>query len=145
MKPFGIRFTHNEVVLVPEAAGSLSSYRPAGSDMLDVISGAVPDGQMATCWISVLRDGKYAFVSNTGSKNFSSYAIAPDGTVTLLKAVAASTEGNPIDSSLSDDGKYLYVDESAQGKVVEYRVDGANLTQIGTATVEPGVQGIAAQ
>jgi DNA-binding beta-propeller fold protein YncE len=145
MQPFGMRFTHNEVLLVTEAAGSLSSYQPTGADMLDTISGAVPDMQMATCWISVPRDGKFAWVSNTASGNLSSYSIAPDGTLSLLDAVAADPEGNPIDSALSSDGRYLYVQEAAQGKVVEYRVEGANLTPIGTITVEIGNQGIAAQ
>ncbi len=145
MQPFGVRFTHNEVALVADAAGSLSSYRPVGATMLDTISGAVPDMQMATCWISVLRDGKYAFVSNTASGNLSSYTIGPDGIATLVKAVAADPNGNPIDSALSSDGRYLYVEESAQGEVVEYRVQGASLIPIGTITADIGIQGIAAQ
>ncbi len=145
MQPFGMRFTHNEVLLVAEAAGSVSSYQPVGADMLNPISSAVPDMQMATCWISVPRDGKYAWVSNTASGNLSSYSVAPDGSVTLLSAIAADPDGNPIDSALSSDGRYLYVLEAAQGKVVEYRVEGANLIPIGTITVELGNQGIAAQ
>src|SRR2546423_14548086 len=101
--------------------------------------------QMATCWISVPRDGKYAWVSNTASGNLSSYSVAPDGTVTLLSAVAADPPGNPIDSALSSDGRYLYVQQAAQGNVVEYRVEGANLKPNGMIKVEVGTQGIAAQ
>ena len=145
MSPFGIRFGHNEVALISEAAGSLSSYRLVGVDMLSTISGAVSDTQMATCWISVPRDGKHAFVSNTGSGTLSSYGIGPDGDVTLVHAVAANPGGTPIDSALSDDGHFLYVDDSAQGKVLLFRVDGANLVRIGTVQVEPGIQGVAAQ
>jgi 6-phosphogluconolactonase len=143
--PFGIRFGHNEVALISEAAGSLSSYQLTGADMLNTISGAVVDTQKATCWISVPRDGKYAFVSNTGSGTLSSFAIDPNGTATLLAAVAANPGNTPIDSALSSDGKFLYADDSAQGKVLIFRVNGGSLTQIGTVPVSAGIQGIAAQ
>jgi 6-phosphogluconolactonase len=143
--PFGIRFGHNEVALIIEAAGSLSSYEPVGADMLNTISGAVPDMQKASCWIAVARDGRSAWSSNTGSGTLSSFAIGSNGDVALLKSVAADPGGAPIDSALSDDGKFLYVDDSAQGKVRMFRVDGADLIPIGVTTVSPGIQGIAAQ
>src|SRR5258708_619291 len=63
--PFGIRVGHHEVALVSEAAGSLSSYQPAGANMLSTISGAGADTQKASCWIAVPRDGKFAWGSNT--------------------------------------------------------------------------------
>lgn len=145
MSPFGIRFGHNEVALISEAGGSLSSYQLVGADMLDTISGAVPDTQMATCWISVPRDGKHAFVSNTGSGTLSAYDVAPDGQLTLLKAVAADPGGTPIDSSLSDDGRFLYVENSVAGKVFMFRVDGGSLIPMGSVAAVAGLQGIAAQ
>lgn len=144
-QPFGIRFGHNETALVSEAAGSMSSYQLVGADALNTISGAVSDTQAATCWISVPRDGKFALVSNTGSGTLSSFAIDVNGTVTLLDAIAANPGGAPIDSALSDDGRFLYVDESAQGKVLIFGVNGGNLTSLGTVSVNVGIQGIAAQ
>lgn len=145
MSPFGIRFGHNEVALISEAGGSLSSYQLVGADMLNTISGAVADTQMATCWISVPRDGKHAFVSNTGSGTLSAYGVAPDGELTLLNAVAADPGGTPIDSSLSDDGRFLYVENSVAGKILLFRVDGGSLVAMGSVTAVPGLQGIAAQ
>ena len=144
-QPFGIRFGHNETALVSEAAGSLSSYQLVGAAALSTISAAVSDTQAATCWISVPRDGKYAFVSNTGSGTLSSFAIDENGSVILLDAIAANPGGAPIDSALSDDGRFLYVDDSVQGKVRVFRVDHGNLMPTGTVSVGVGIQGIAAQ
>lgn len=144
-QPFGIRFGHNETALVSEAAGSLSSYQLAGANALNTVSGAVSDTQAATCWISVTRDGKSALVSNTGSGTLSSFAIDVNGNVTLMDAVAANPGGAPIDSALSDDGRFLYVDDSVQGKVRIFRVEGGNLMPTGTVSVSAGIQGIAAQ
>jgi DNA-binding beta-propeller fold protein YncE len=59
--------------------------------------------------------------------------------------VAANPGGAPIDSALSRDGKFLYVDESAQGKVLIFSVGNATLTQLGSVSLEEGIQGIAAQ
>ena len=143
--PFGIRFGHNSDAIISEAAGSVSSYQLTGADMLSVISGAVSDTQNATCWISVPRDGKFALVSNTGSGTLSSYSIDANGSLALLNAVAANPGGAPIDSALSRDGKFLYVDESAQGKVLIFRLSDGSLTQLGSVSLQEGIQGIAAQ
>lgn len=143
--PFGIRFGHNEVALISDASGAASSYQLTGPDMLSTISGDVSDTQKATCWISVPRNGKFAVVSNTGSGTLSSFAVGANGDLTLSDAVSANPGGAPIDSTLSRDGKFLYVEESAQGKVLIFRVNGGGLSQIGTVTLEQGIQGIAAQ
>ena len=144
--PFGIRFGRNAVAIVSEAAGSASSYAFNGMDMLEVISGAVPDTQKAACWISLNRSATYAYVSNTASGTLSSYQIDGNGSLTLLKAVAANTGGAPIDTSLSLDSKFIYVVDSAMGRVAILRVDGGNLTPIGSFSSLPtSIQGIAAQ
>jgi len=144
--PFGIKFGRNGIVLVSEAAGSVSSYNFDASDMLEVISGAVPNTQKASCWISLNRSATFAYVSNTGSGTISSYQIDGSGRLTLLKAVAANTGGAPIDSSLSRDSRFIYVVDSAQGQVAILRVDGENLIPIGNVSSLPtSIQGIAAQ
>ncbi len=144
--PFGIRFGHEGVVVISEAAGSVSSYRLGGDDTLDVISAAVPDFQKASCWISVTRSRRNAYVSNTGSGTLSSLSIGPEGEISLLKSIATSTAGPPIDSTLSRDSRFLYVEESPLGEVQIFRVDAADLVPIGEVTSLPaGIQGIAAQ
>jgi 6-phosphogluconolactonase len=144
--PFGIRFGRNGIAIVSEAAGSVSSYDFDMMDMLQTISGAVPDTQTAACWISLDRSASYAYISNTGSGTLSSYKVDPSGALTLLKAVAANTGGAPIDSSLSRDSRFIYVVDSAGGRVVILRVEAGNLTAIGSISSLPtSIQGIAAQ
>ena len=144
--PFGIRFGRNGIAIVSEAAGSASSYDFDAADMLQVISGAVPNTQKASCWISMNRSDTYAYVSNTGSGTLSSYQIDGGGALTLSNAVAANTGGAPIDSSLSRDSKFLYVVDSATGRIVILRVDGGNLTPTGNISSLPtSIQGIEAQ
>ena len=144
--PFGIRFGHRGVVVISEAAGSASSYQ-LGDLTLTVISGAVVNTQKASCWISLTRSGRYAYLSNTGSGTLSSYVVGPDGQLTLAKAIAGSEAGSaPIDSALSRDSRFLYVDDSARGGVLLFRVDGASLIPIGNISSLPtSIQGIAAQ
>lgn len=144
--PFGIRFGRNGIAVVSEAAGSISTYSFSSTDMLDVISGAVPDTQSASCWISLNRSANYAYVSNTGSGTISSYQIQASGHLILLNAVAANTGGAPIDSALSRDSRFMYVLDSAMGRVVILRVNGGDLSQTGMISSLPtSIQGIAAQ
>ena len=146
--PFGSKFGRGGILLNTEAnSGALSSYDVTAQDMLAVISGAVPDTQMATCWISLTADAKFAFVSNTASGTLSSYEIERDGTLHLLNAVAGSLSGGaPIDSALSDDSRFIYVVDSAKGRIVFFSVQGASLSLIGTVGDLPTTnQGIAAQ
>jgi 6-phosphogluconolactonase len=102
---------------------------------------------MASCWLSLTRDGQFAFVSNTGSGTLSSYKVDESGTLTLSAALAASIPGSaPIDSALSDDGAILYVDDSARGRVLTFAVHGGSLTPLASASGLPTtIQGIAAQ
>jgi 6-phosphogluconolactonase (cycloisomerase 2 family) len=144
--PFGIRFGHNGIAVVSEAAGSASSYYFNPADMLKVISGAVPDTQMSSCWLSLDRSAGYAYVSNTGSGTISSYEIAPDGDLKLAEAIAANTGGAPIDSSMSRDSKFIYILDSAGGQVLIFRVAGGSLIPAGSVAALPAsIQGIAAQ
>lgn len=142
--PFGIRFGHDGVVIVSEAAGSASSYM-LDDDTLDLISGAVTDTQKASCWISVTRSGRTAYLSNTASGTISSFQIGGHGALTLHNAVAANPGGAPIDSSLSRDSRFLYVVESAQGKTLIFQAGEDTLVPVGVAAVPVGSQGIAAR
>lgn len=128
--PFSLNFARGGVLVVTEAdSASVSTYHLGTQNALRTISGAVPDGQTATCWISSTGSG-HAFVSNTASATLSSYQISADGTVNLADPVTASLPGGaPIDSALSSDSKFLYVEDSALGRVVIYDVNGTNLSR----------------
>jgi 6-phosphogluconolactonase len=145
--PFGLRFGRHDVLVVTEAdANALSTYQLTKEDTLDVISPSIPDGQMASCWLSITLNGQ-TFVSNTGSGDLSSYQVSASGTAALVNAIAANiAPGAPIDSVLASNYRFLYVDDSARGDVFFFAVNGNNLAPIGSITGLPTtLQGIAAQ
>ena len=146
--PFGMKFGRGGVLLNSEAnSGSVSSYSLNPDNTLTVISAAVLDTQQASCWISLSSDGKFGFVSNTGSGTLSTYQVTGNGTLNLAKPVTASINGGaPIDSALTSGSSFLYVVDSALGRIVSFRVQGASLIPLSTVTGLPTtIQGIAAQ
>lgn len=145
--PFGMRFNRGEVLVVTETNnGSISTYQLTNQNTPNAISLSVPDGQMASCWLSITING-HTFVSNTGSGNLSSYQVSASGSATLAKAIAANIAPSaPIDSALASGASFLYVDDSARGKVFAFQVQGNRLAAIGSVTGLPmTLQGIAAQ
>jgi 6-phosphogluconolactonase (cycloisomerase 2 family) len=149
--PFGFGITKRNVVVVSEAGtSSASSYRISerGDPLLQLVSGAVPNGQAAACWVSVTPDGKFAFTANAAASNISSYAIDRRGNLTLLAAQAGFTSNNgALDMAVSPDGKQLNVFASrAPQQIVSFTIStNGGLTKIGTqGGVIPGSAGLAA-
>jgi 6-phosphogluconolactonase len=145
--PFGFKFARGPTLLVANAnSASASSYRLTPAGELEAVTPSLPNGQMASCWISLARDGHKAFISNTGSGTLSAYQVEPDGSLQLSAAVAAAVANSaPIDSAFSDDGRFLYVDDSALGRILIFVVNGSTLTLQGTVDGLPTtLQGIAA-
>ena len=146
--PFGFTFVQPRVSLITEAAlSALASYQVNDDGTLDLITGAVPDGGKANCWVVVTKNGRYAYVSNTGSGNVSSYTIGRDGSVSLLNTAAASSLIAPIDAALSENGHFFFIREGATGTMAGFRVESdGSLTPIGTVGGLPnGAQGLAAR
>jgi 6-phosphogluconolactonase (cycloisomerase 2 family) len=113
-----------------------------------VISPAVPTTQTAACWVVVTDNGRFAYVTNTGSGTVSSYAIANNGSITLQAAVAASTGAGsaPTDAALSDGSRYLYVLEDGSDSISFFRVrNNGSLAPLGEVTGLPATSvGLAA-
>src|SRR5215475_2962229 len=156
MTPFGFAFNNAGTLVVSEAFGgaanqsAASSYSASDNGRLNVISGSVANSQTAACWIVTLNNGKFAFVSNTGSGTISSYRInAEDGSLTLLNPVAANTGvgSAPIDMALSNNSRILFVFLGGSQSVATFRIwRNGNLTPVDTAGGLPiGAQGIAAK
>jgi 6-phosphogluconolactonase (cycloisomerase 2 family) len=149
--PFGFDFDLAGHLLVSEAAGgapggsSASSYAVDASGALSTISGAVPNGQGAACWLVTGKSGKFAYVANTGSGTVSTYGIGADGSLSVVAAAAATSGGAPIDEAISRNGRYLYVLNSALHTINAYRTaaDGS-LTSVGSAAVPANSAGLAA-
>lgn len=129
--PFGFSFNKRGVLIVSEAFGgtanasAVSSYTLRNGALV-LRSGSVPDFQSAACWIVVTKNGKFAYTSNTGSNNISSYRVGRDGTLTLLVAVAVSTGAAPIDMALNRNSKFLYVLNATARSIDVFRVDRSN-------------------
>jgi 6-phosphogluconolactonase (cycloisomerase 2 family) len=155
MTPFGFAFSNSGTLVVSEAFGgtpnasAASSYDAPDSGILSVVSGSVANSQTASCWVVIPNNGKFAFVSNTGSGTISSYRINSNGTLTLLESVAADTEmgSSPIDMTLSNNGRILFVHAAGSQSVVAFKVKpNGTLTMVDTEGGLPlGAQGIAAK
>jgi 6-phosphogluconolactonase (cycloisomerase 2 family) len=96
----------------PAGNSSLSAYAAAANGALAAIDGPVGNGQRGSCWIALTPDGQYAFTSNAGSDTISRYALAADGTATLLGSTPLQgLDLHPFDLSVDPSGQYLYVNE----------------------------------
>jgi 6-phosphogluconolactonase len=154
LTPFGFGFDGRGHLIVSEAAGglpeeaSVSSYQLLAGDALEAISASVPNLQTAACWIVVTGNAQYAYTTNTGSGEVSSYRVMPDGSLSLL-ASAASDTGSlsfPIDMALSDDSRFLYVHQAGRRAIAVYRIedDGSLDRRAGVVGLPFAAQGIAA-
>jgi 6-phosphogluconolactonase len=111
--PFGFDFDRRGHLIVSDAFGgaagqsALSSYTVSEGGALSAITPVAPDGQTAACWVVTTKNGRYAYTTNTGSNNVSSYSIAHNGSLTLLAAIAGPTGGAPTDADVSVNSRYL--------------------------------------
>jgi 6-phosphogluconolactonase (cycloisomerase 2 family) len=155
LTPFGFAFDHHHHIVVSEAfggapgAGAASSYAVSKNGELRVVSGSVPDGQTAPCWLVITNNGHYVYVTNTGSSDISSYRLHPDGTLTLLMPIAATTDpgSTPIDEALTAGSRYLYVLNDVTGTIDGYRVEhNGTLSRVATVSgLPPNAQGLTAR
>ena len=105
LTPFGFDLDRRGHLIVSEAFGgapgasTTSSYAVDDDGSVDAITGPLGAGETAACWVSVTDNGRYAYVSNTGSGTVSSFAIGRDGSLTLLDATAGTPGGESIDSA----------------------------------------------
>jgi 6-phosphogluconolactonase len=152
--PFGFTFGRSGTLVVSEAAGgpggtsASSSYQISTvSGELSVISASIGDTQLAACWAVTTNDGRFVYLSNTGSGTLSSYALGAGGTLTLLNAAAGVTGSGtvPLDSAITSNSEFLYVLDDGTGQVSGFHVESdGSLTALATVGSLPsGSQGIA--
>ena len=151
--PFGFSFTPRGVLVVSEAFGgapnasAVSSYR-LRDGQLNVRSGSIGTTQSAACWIVITKNGKFAYASNTGSNNISSYRVGSAGRLTLQEAVATPTGAGPIDMALNKNSRFLYVLNAGSDSLEVFRVNRWNgrLTQgTGVSGLPNGANGLVAR
>ena len=152
--PFGFAFDRRGHALVSEAFGgaagasAVSSYgfgvpTPASPA---VISASVGTTQTAACWVVVTPNGRYAYVTNTGSGTISSYAVQKSGQLTLAQPVAATAGAGPIDAALSASGGHLFVLNSGSRSISSFSVakDGSLANPGSVSGLPVGANGLAA-
>lgn len=144
--PFAFTESPTGQLVVAEAGNStLHTYGFESGGALTSLSGSVPDGQTALCWIAPA--GGHYYVANAGSNTVSVYTVAADGTPSLVgtTGIAASTDAGPIDMAASSDGHTLYVEAGAVGAVDEFHVNAdGSLHDLGSVTgLGAGIEGIA--
>ena len=152
--PFGFAFDKRGSLLVSEAVGGAAGASTVSSYGFEsrapaqpvVISASVADTQSAVCWVVVTPNGRFAYVTNTGSGTVSSYAVQKSGKLTLAQAVAATSGAGPIDAAISATGKGLFVLDSGSQTITSFSVgkDGSlsNLSSVGGVPI--GANGLAA-
>jgi hypothetical protein len=115
--PFGSAFspTHPDDLFVSNAhnggtAGTVSAFTVGENAVLTSIGASpFPDNQTAPCWVAITDDGRFLFASNTGSGSVSSYAVANDGSLSLLSSTTLHGGGGNTDLGVGASGKALYV------------------------------------
>ncbi|HYY11139.1 MAG TPA: beta-propeller fold lactonase family protein [Kineosporiaceae bacterium] len=149
--PFGFSFDRRGHLLVAQfvggpvetvagtrtITGAAGSFRITKHGRLTPITLAAADHQVDTCWL--VNNGRYAYAANYTSGTVSSFRIGRNGSLTLLKSVAGTTDhpanvqgSTPLDARVSPDGKSLYVVLPGSGKVAAWNIspDG-ELSKIG--------------
>jgi len=154
--PFGFAFGKRDQFFVSEAAGgapdasTVSAYQLEANGTASLVDPSVPTTETAACWVVVTDNGRFAYVSNTGSGSISGYRIAPDGGLELLDADGRTADTGagsaPIDLALSA-GRYLYSLNSGNGTISAFRVEqhGALQPVATTTGVPAGANGLAAR
>jgi 6-phosphogluconolactonase (cycloisomerase 2 family) len=124
--PFGFVFDPRNHLLVSEAAAStMSSYRFPGDmpHVPEVVSAAVPTGQVAACWAAATPDGRLAFTADAGTGAISSFEVDARGALTLAQSAAEIVpDSHPLDMVVSASGKRLFVLNTGNGTIASFGV-----------------------
>lgn len=125
--PFGFDFSGDRYLIISNASGGApiastsTSYRGINSGNLSPVNGSVPNNQSAACWVATTNFGRFAFVTNTGSDNISTYYVGFSGRLYLIHAIAETTEDAPTDICVSPNNLYVYTLNSMSHSIGGYR------------------------
>jgi len=147
--PYGFAFGKRNQLFVTEAndevplTSFVSSYATHEDGTLTLITGSSPTNQTAACWITVDKSGQLAYVSNPHSFAVTSFSISHSGALALNATASTADFGEPGDSGLSNDGRFLYV-LTLPFVITEFRVNSSGgMTLFGTADVPSFSGGLA--
>jgi 6-phosphogluconolactonase (cycloisomerase 2 family) len=131
-------------------SSTVTSYAVQPNRTLKAISTQQTNGN-ANCWNVVTPNGKFVYVSNSGSASIAGFAIQPGG---VLAPLHLTDSNNPpgsanLDIAIGVDGLYLYTLNAATGTVGVFQIDEdkgtlKNLGVTGELPAGAGLNGIAA-
>jgi hypothetical protein len=163
---FGFAFDHLNNLIVaepfgggfppPGPTGAASSYRIAADGSLVSISNTVSNEQVATCWIAITTNTRFAYSTNNGGDGIeeggtiSSYKVGSDGRLSLISEIAARTGDAPVDLAITPNNQYLYNVNAGDGTVSMFEIEQKNgnlvpLGKIGGLPDDGSAVGIAAR
>jgi len=147
--PFGFDFDGAGRILVSEAFGgaadasTVSSYAISASGVVSVIDPVVATTESAACWVVTTPNGKFAYVTNTGSGSVSGFAIDSSGHLSLLDADGVTgvtgPGSSPLDADTSKHGDFLFVLNGGTDAIGAFAIG-----PDGSLTPTPGVTGLPA-
>jgi hypothetical protein len=163
--PFGFAVDRNNNLVMSQVSAPPELAMPGNTATYDIntqtgaltpIETVTSDG-VAPCWVVITRDGRYAFVVNTGGgappATVARYGLTAAGDLSLLGTTGENnTNGDQFartDEVLSKNGRYLFVlNPGIMGDISQidiYRVSGGNLTLVGNTTPNgpAGMSGLA--
>ncbi|GHJ36997.1 beta-propeller fold lactonase family protein [Streptomyces sp. TS71-3] len=136
--PFGLTFDREARLVVADTVfNTVPTFRLDRRGRAVLVDEAAT-GQQATCWI--VRVGNRFYVSNAGSNTLSGFQQTADARLRPLGNTPTGT--GPVDSAVSPDGRFLYVQTGGEGSVDVFRVGGdGTLHKVETQPVPDAVGG----
>ena len=156
---FSVAFAPNGAAIVSEtgpagvANGSaISSYKVNSNGTVTAITHSLATFAAGNCWDAITPDGRWVYVSNSGSDNISGFNILKDGTLTPIAGTVLGNNpsgSHNVDIAVSADGRFVYTINSQSGNIGVFAInqnDGTltNLGQAGDLPKSVGFNGIAA-
>jgi 6-phosphogluconolactonase len=149
--PYGFTTAQGYLILTEAGTGSLSSYAVSNTGGLRTLSGAIPDfgnaGSAtgpAPCWVTVSRNGQFAYVSNAHVGTISVYGVSGAGILRLDSSISAHTLVPTLDLAVGGNNQFLYALNGGQITSFQLYQDGSIAQVSAVGGVPASATGLAA-
>ena len=156
---FSVAFAPEGVAIVSETGpasatngSAVSSYKVNPDGTVTAITHSLPTFAAGNCWDAITPDGRWVYVSNSGSDSISGFNIHKDGSLTPIAGTVLGNNpsgSHNVDIAVTADTKFVYTINSQSGNIGVFAInqtDGTltNLGQDGDLPKSVGFNGIAA-
>jgi 6-phosphogluconolactonase (cycloisomerase 2 family) len=156
---FSVAFAPEGAAIVSETGpagatngSTISSYKVNANGTVTAITHSLATFAAGNCWNAITPDGRWVYVSNSGSDNISGFNIGKDGSLTPIGGTVLGNNpsgSHNVDIAVSADGKFVYTINSQSGNIGVFAINqqDGSLTSLGQAGDLPksvGFNGIAA-